>query len=112
MTNPGGSARISTTRPLDFEIVETHYLTVIVEDLAAIESEKRSVALHLIIFTLIKCFFRYDSANVTVSVINLNDNPPVFVRDGRIPIDSVRAMILEELPSPYTVATLQVGRLH
>lgn len=54
---------------------------------------------------------RYDYANVTVSVINLNDNPPVFVRDGRIPIDSIGAMILEELPPQSTVATLQVRLL-
>lgn len=59
VTQPGGLARISTTRPLDFEAVETHYLTVIAEDLAAIESEKRSVTLHhFIVFIHLSCAYQ------------------------------------------------------
>ncbi len=46
---PGGSARIYTTQPLDFEQAQNHTLTVIVEDLADRQSEKRLV-LHTIIY--------------------------------------------------------------
>ena len=53
------------------------------------------------------CIHRFDIANVTISVTNLNDNPPLFVDEGDI-VDSIDVQVPEEIPSPYTIETLQV----
>ena len=53
--------------------------------------------------------FRFDLATVTVNVINLNDNPPQFVTDEDVPQNMVTVPVLEEIPSPYTILTLQVS---
>ena len=110
-TIPGGSGRIYTTRPLDYERAQEYTLTIVVEDLAAVESEKRFVQNSTFSFQFTNYhayYFRFDTANLTVEVVNLNDNPPIFVRMGRIPIDSLNESVLEEIAPPHTVTRLQV----
>ena len=88
LTLPGGYGEISTTEPLDFERVESYSLTVIVEDGADTPNTN---------FT-----------TVNVTVINLNDNSPVFVDEAGQPVDTVTHTLFEEIDFPFTVFTLQV----
>lgn len=87
-TQPGGYGNILTTEPLDFERVESYTLTVMVEDGADIPNTN---------FT-----------TVNVTVINLNDNSPVFVNEAGQPVVTVTHTLFEEIVFPFTVLTLQV----
>lgn len=87
-TQPGGHGSILITEPLDFEATESYTLTVIVEDLAQPP--------------------RSEETTVNVTVINVNDNPPVFVGDRGDPVDNFSLVLLEEIPYPFTLLVLQV----
>lgn len=88
-TTAGGFGRIRTTRPLDFEMVEAYMLTVVVEDLADPP--------------------RTSETSINVTVLNINDHPPIFIGDGGIPVDTLSLRVLEETPFPFTLLALQVS---
>lgn len=81
----GGYAHILTTEPLDFEQAGSYTLTVIVE------AEGEDVLLSS------------NTTTVNVTVINLNDNMPVFVIGEGIPVDTVQVNVSEEIEFPFTV---------
>lgn len=87
-TGPGGMGTITTTRPLDFEQLESYTLTVIVEDLA--DPPRSSLT------------------TFNVTVVNINDNSPIFVGDGGEQVDTVTRRVFEETSFPFTVLSLQV----
>ena len=80
-------ALIIATEPLDFEQAGSYTLTVIVED----------------------DLLHFNTTTVNVTVINLNDNFPVFVTGEGIPVDTVQVNVSEEIEFPFTVYALQVG---
>lgn len=88
-TTAGGTGTIRTTRPLDFEMVESYMLTVVVEDLADPP--------------------RTSETSFNVSVLNVNDHAPIFIGDGGIPVDTFSRQVLEETPFPFTLLALQVS---
>lgn len=86
-TQPGGFGYIRTTQPLDFELVEGYTLTVVVEDVADTPNSNQTT--------------------INVTVININDNTPIFLENGA-PVDTVPRRLLEETPFPFTLLVLQV----
>ncbi len=90
-TQSSGVGIIRNTEPLNFESAESYSLTVIVEDLGPTP--------------------RTDTATVNITVINLNDNPPMFVGAQGQPVDTINSQVSEELMFPFTVLVLQVCNL-
>lgn len=92
ITGAGGMGTLLTTRPLDFEAVESYTLTIVVQDVANVPNFNRTT--------------------INVTVVNVNDNPPVFLDNGGAPVDTVTRRVLEETAFPFTVLTLQVCFYH
>lgn len=53
-------------------------------------------------------FSRSATATLTVTVINLNDNPPQFVDESGVPVEAITVPVMEEILPPHTIYTLQV----
>ena len=49
-----------------------------------------------------------DTVQLTVNLENINDNPPQFVDNSQMQIESVVVMAPEEVAPPLTVYTLEV----
>lgn len=88
ITAAGGIGTVRIIRPLDFEVVESYTLTIIVEDMADIPN--------------------VNETTLNVTVVNINDNPPIFLDNGGVPVNTVSRRVSEETPFPFTVLTLQV----